>query len=136
MIGVPRFIVSRKVPARHDDRIAFDRLFMHDPGMARCTPLPLAALRKRLDMFTVAHDKTDFVDRRRQITRGHLGQTKNISMTTQADNGIDFRLQIMAIGRGAEQGDRHILRPCPSFIAEPALNAWPHVAGDAGHLSM
>jgi hypothetical protein len=31
---------------------------------------------------------------------------------------------------------RHILRPGPSFIAQPALNARSHVAGDTGHLSM
>src|SRR5882672_11774892 len=57
-------------------------------------------------------------------------------MTTQADSGIDFRLQIMGIGPCAEQVDRHILRLRPGFIAEPALNARSHVAGDAGHLSM
>ena len=135
MVGIPRFVVSRKVPARHNNRIAFDRLFMHDPRMARRTALPLAALRKRLDLFTMAHDETDLVDRR-QIARGDLGHTKNIPVTTQADSGIDSRLQIMGIGRGAEQVDRHILRSRPGFIAEPTLNARSHVAGDAGHLSM
>ena len=56
MVGIPQFVISRKVPARHDNRIAFDRLFMHDPRMARRTALPLAALRKRFDMFTMAHN--------------------------------------------------------------------------------
>ncbi len=95
MVGIPRFAVGRKVPARHDDRITFDRLFMHDRRMARRTAFPLAALRKGFDMFAVAHDKTDLFDRRRQISRGHLGYPKNIPMTAQADSGIDFRLQIM-----------------------------------------
>src|SRR5437867_2331994 len=57
-------------------------------------------------------------------------------MTTQADSGIDLRLQLTGISRGAEQVDRHTLRPRPGFIAEPALDARSHVAGDAGHLSM
>lgn len=134
MVGMPRLVVSRKVPARHDNRITFDRLFMHDPGMARRTALPLAAPRKRLDMFTMAHDETDIVDRGRQIARGDLGHTMNVSMPTQADSGIDFRLQIIGIGRGAKQVDRHILRTRPGFIAKPALNARSHVAGNAGHL--
>ena len=136
MVGIPWFIVSRKVPPWHDDRIAFDRLFMHDPGMARRTTLPPAALCKRIDMFTMAHDETDVVDRWRQIARGDLGHAKNVPVTTQADSGIDFRLQIMRIGRGAEQVDRYILRPGPGFIVEPPLNARSYVAGDAGHLSM
>jgi hypothetical protein len=136
MVGIPWFVVSRKVPARHDNRIVFDRLVMHDPGMTRRTALPLAALRKGIDVFTMAHDETHVVDWRRQITRGDLGHTKNISMTTQADSGIDFRLQIMGIGWGGEQVDRHILRPGPGFIVKPTLNPRSHVAGDAGHLSM
>ena len=87
-------------------------------------------------MFTMAHDETDIVDRRRQTAQGDLGHPKNVSMTTRADSGINFCLQIMGIGRGAEQVDRHILRPRPGFIAEPALNARSHVTGNASHLSM
>ena len=68
-------------------------------------------------MFTMAHNETDFVDRRRQIAQGDFGHTKNVSMTTQADGGIEFRLQIMGIGRRPEQVDRHILCPRPGFIA-------------------
>ena len=82
MVWIPGFVVSRKVPARHDNRIAFDRLFMDDPGMARRTALPLAALRKGIDMFAMAHDKADLVDRLRQIARGDLGYPKNVPMTT------------------------------------------------------
>lgn len=85
-------------------------------------------------MCAMAHDKTNLVDRQPQIARGHIGNPMNALMTTQANSGIDFCLQIMGIGRGTKQVDRHILRP--GFIAEPAFNARQHVAGDTGHLSM
>ena len=75
MVGVPWLTVSRKMPTRYDNRIALDRLFMDDGGMARRTTLPLAALRECLDMLTMAHDETDFIDRRGQISRGDLGHT-------------------------------------------------------------
>jgi hypothetical protein len=136
MVGIPWFVVGRKMPARYDNRIAFDWLVMHDPGMTRRTALPLSAFRKRINMLTMAHDEAHFVDRRGQIARGDLGHTKNISMTIEADSGTDFRLQIMGIGRGAEQVDCHIPRPGPGFIVKPSLNARPHMTGDAGHLSM
>jgi hypothetical protein len=45
MVGIPQFVISRKVPARHDNRIAFDRLFMHDPrnGTSYSPPLGRAS---------------------------------------------------------------------------------------------
>jgi hypothetical protein len=136
MVGIPWFAVSRKMPARYGNRVAFDWLVMHDPGMTGRTPLPLAALCKRINMLTMAHDETHIIDRRGQIARGDLGHTKNVSMTIEADGGTDCRLQIVGIGCGAEQVYRHIPRPGPGFIVKPSLNARPHMAGDAGHLSM
>jgi len=72
MVGVPRFTVSRNMSARDDNRIAFDRLAMHDPGMARRTAFPMATLHERIDMCTMAHDKADLTDRLWQIARGDL----------------------------------------------------------------
>jgi hypothetical protein len=124
------------MPTRHDNRIAFDWLVMHDSGMTRRATLPLAALRKRINMFTMAHDETHIIDRRRQIARGDLGHAKNIPVTIEAGGGTDCRLQIVGIGCGAEQVDRHIPCPGPGFIVKPSPNARPHMADDAGHLSM
>jgi hypothetical protein len=58
-------------------------------------------------MFTMAHNETDILDRLRQIASGNLRHAKNISVTNLAHRGIDFRLQIMWIGLGVEQVERH-----------------------------
>ena len=47
------------------DRVPFDGLRMHNPGVAGGTAFTLAPLGKSLQMFAVAHDKTNIFDWRR-----------------------------------------------------------------------
>jgi hypothetical protein len=58
-------------------------------------------------MFTMTHNETDFLDRLRQIVSGNLRRARNISVTSLAHRRIDFRPQIMWIGPGVEQVERH-----------------------------
>jgi hypothetical protein len=82
IVGKPGLVVGGNVPPRNHDGIAFDRTIMHHAGMARRAALALAAFRKGLHMLPMAHDQSDFLDRRRQISNGDLRHPKNIAMTT------------------------------------------------------
>ena len=134
MIGMPRFTVAGDMSAGNDDWVALDWLVVDDAGMAGRTTLALRTSPEGLHVFTMAHNQTDIFDRRRQITSRHFRNTKNMSMTAQADLRMNLRLQIMRIRRRPEQIDSHIFGPSPGLILYPSLHTGPDMAGNTGYL--
>ena len=55
-------------------------------------------------------------------------------MTTQADRGIDMRLQIMRLRRCPEEIDCDISGAVPRLVLQPADNSGPDMAGHTFHL--
>src|SRR5215510_10445965 len=100
IVRVPGLVVCRYMPSWDDDRIALNRLIMHHTSMTRRTTFILASCSKRLHMLSMAHNQPHVFDWSGQISRCHLGCSKDMLVTTQTDLGSDLRFQVRSIGRG------------------------------------
>src|SRR5262249_54717945 len=73
IVRMPRLVVRGHMPSWNDDRIALNRLIVHDTGMARRTTLILAPGSKRFHVLSMTHDQSHLLDRSGQISRRHFG---------------------------------------------------------------
>ena len=84
-------------------------------------------------MLPMTHDEAYILHGRRQIARRDFRHTQDVAVAPQADGRIDPSLQIVRIRRFAEQIDRHVSRPMPGLILQPADHTGPDMTGHAFH---
>ena len=136
MLRFPWPTIGRHVPARDDDRIALDGLFVDDRRMTGRAALALASRAERLHVFAMAHDQADVFDRRREVPDGDFGDAQNVAMAAQAYGGIHIGPEIMGLRRRPEQGDGHVSRAVPGLVVQPANESGPDMTRHTLHLLM